>query len=276
MANLNYTNQNLQNCSFKGQDLAGADFSGSDLRGCNFTGATLIGANFQNIKTGQSYRQVNILVAATIVCPVLLIGFSTIAVQVSTILFSDRSDKIFNFFFGAMPLLALIFEIFIQDSITSNFPQVTAFLGIGAITILFAVMVSFTVGLAIVSTSGFSDGSSGQGFFLLLLMVIFAIVTFRIFKWLIQSIQSNPGTSFKKANLTDADFSHSEVQNTDFSLAVLTGACVFDWAIKPHTQLTNVYCKYLYLEAAYQNRQPAKGDFQPGELERVLTRFMIR
>ncbi|MEH1905929.1 MAG: pentapeptide repeat-containing protein [Nostoc sp.] len=276
MTNLNYTNQNLQNCSFKGQDLAGADFSGSDLRGCNFTGATLIGTNFQKIKTGQTYRQVNILIAASIICPVVLFGFSTIAIQVSTVLFSDHSDKILNFFFAAMPLLALLFQIFIQDSITSEFPQVTTFLGIGAITILFAVMVTFTVGLAIVSTSGFSDGSSSQGFFLLLLMVISTLLSFRIFKWLIQSIQSNPGTSFRKANLTDADFSHSEVQNTDFSFAVLTGACVFDWAIKPHTQLTNVYCKYLYLEPAHQNRQPAEGNFKPGDLGRVLIRFMIK
>ncbi|ACC81753.1 hypothetical protein [Nostoc punctiforme] len=145
----------------------------------------------------------------------------------SSVLFSDRFDKIFNFFLGSMPLLALIFQIFIQDSITSNFPEVTNFLGIGVITILFAVMSSFTVGLAMISTSSFSDGSSVQGFFLLLLMVISTIITFRIFKWIIQSIQSNPGTSFRKANLTDADFSHSEVQNRDFSLAIINWSLYF-------------------------------------------------
>ncbi len=276
MTNLNYTNQNLQNRSFKGQDLSGADFTGSDLRGCNFTGANLIGTNFQKIKTGQSHRQVNIMVAATIICPVGLLGFIMIAGQMSSVLFSDRFDKIFNFFLGSMPLLALIFQIFIQDSITSDFPEVTNFLGIGVITILFAVMSSFTVGLAMISTSSFSDGSSVQGFFLLLLMVISTIITFRIFKWIIQSIQSQPGTSFRKANLTDADFSHSEVQNTDFSFAILTGACIFDWAIQPHTQFTNVYCKYLYLEPAYQNRQPTEGNFKPGDLSRVLARFIIK
>jgi hypothetical protein len=235
-----------------------------------------LGQTFKVSKRGQSHRQVNILIAATIVCPFVLFGFSIIAAQLSIVLFSDRSDKILNFFFGAMPVLALIFEIFIQDSITSHFPQVTTFFGIGAIAVLFTVMITFTAGLAIVSTSGFSDGSSGQGFFLLLLMVISAIVTFRIFKWLIQSIQSNPGTSFRKANLTDADFSHAEVQNTDFSLAVLTGACVFNWIIKPYNQLTNVYCKYVYLKPAQQNRQPTEGNFQPGELEQVLIRFTIR
>ena len=73
MTNLNYTNQNLQNCSFKGQDLAGADSSGSDLQGCNFTGATLIGTNFQRVKTGQSYRQVNILVKSVYLNRIVLI-----------------------------------------------------------------------------------------------------------------------------------------------------------------------------------------------------------
>ncbi|MDZ7962831.1 MAG: pentapeptide repeat-containing protein [Aulosira sp. DedQUE10] len=271
MSNLNYTNQNLQNSSFKGQDLAGADFSGSDLRGCNFTGATLVGANFQKVTTGQSNRQVNILVASTIVNPVLLLGSSMIFVYILNLLLSDRA---INFLFGALPVLAFLAEIFIRDSITFYFPQATNFFGIGAIAGLFAVMVSFTVGLAIVSFSGFGDGSGALGFFLLVLMIVSAIVTFRIFKWLIQSIQSHPGTSFRKANLTDADFSYSEMQNTDFSFAVLTGACVFKWVIKPYTQFTNVYCQYLYLQPAQQNRQPAEGNFQPGDLGRVLNQFL--
>lgn len=273
MSNLNYANRNLQNCSFKGQDLAGADFSGSDLRGCNFTGANLIGATFKGSKMGQSRRQVYILLAAAIVGSVVLVCFSIIAAQVSIGLFGDRSNKMLNFFFGALPVLALVIESFFRDSIALHFPQVTTFLGLAAITVLFAVMITLTVGLAIASLSSFGDGTVAQGFFFLLLMVVSAIVTFRILKWLIQSIQSDPGTSFRKANLSNADFSHSEVQNTDFSLAILTGICIFDWIIKSYTQFKNVYCEYLYLEPAHQNRQPAEGSFQSGELERLLTQF---
>lgn len=273
MSNLNYANRNLQNFSFKGQDLAGADFSGSDLRGCNFTGANLIGATFKGSKTGQSRRQVYILLTAAIVGSVVLVGFSIIVAQVSIGLFSDRSNKMLNFFLSALPVLVLVLEIFFRDSIALHFPQVTVFLGIVAITVLFAVMMMLTVGLAIASFSSFSDGTIAQGFFLLLVMAVSAIVTFRILKWLIESIQSGPGTSFRKANLSNADFSHSEVQNTDFSLATLTGVCLFDWIIKPHTQFMKVYCEYLYLEPAHQNRQPAEGSFKPGELERLLTQF---
>jgi hypothetical protein len=270
MSNLNYANRNLQNCSFKGQDLAGADFSGSDLRGCNFTGANLTGATFKGSKTGQTRCQVYILVAAAIVGSVVLVGSSMIVAQVSIGLFSDRSNKVLNFFLSMLPGLALIFESFLRDTIALHFPQVTAFLGIVAITVLLAVMITLTLGLAIASVSSFSDGTVAQGFFLLLLMVVSAIVTFRIFQWLSQSIHSGPGTSFRKANLSNADFSHSQVQNTDFSLAILTGTCIFDWKIKSHSQFTKVYCEYLYLEPAHQNRQPAEGSFQAGELEQLL------
>jgi uncharacterized protein YjbI with pentapeptide repeats len=273
MSNLNYANRNLQNCSFKGQDLAGADFSGSDLRGCNFRGANLMGATFKGSQTGQSRRQVYILVAAAIVGSVVLLGFSAIAAQVSMSLFSDRSNKMLNFFLSALPVLALVFESFFRDSIALHFPQVTTFLSLAAINVLFAVMIMLTVGLAISSLSSFGDGTVAQGFFLLLLMVVSALLTFRILKWLIESIQSGSGTSFRKANLSHADFTHSEVQNTDFSLAILTGTCIFNWTIKSHTQFMKVYCEYLYLEPGHQNRQPAEGSFQPGELERLLTQF---
>jgi uncharacterized protein YjbI with pentapeptide repeats len=276
MSNLNYANRNLQNCSFKGQELAGADFSGSDLRGCNFTGANLIGASFKGSQTGQSRRQVYILVATAIMGSVVLVGFSMIAAQVSIGLFGDGSNKMLNFFLRALLILALIFGNLFRDSITLHFPQVTIFGTIAGITVLFVLfvaMIALTAVLAIASLSSFGDGTVAPGFFFLLVMVISALLTFRILQWLIESIQSEPGTSFKKANLSHTDFSHSEVQNTDFSLAILTGICIFDWTIKSHTQFTNVYCEYLYREPAHQHRQPAEGSFQPGELERLLAKF---
>jgi hypothetical protein len=275
MTNLNYSNRNLQNCSFKGQDLTGADFSGSDLRGCNFIGTTLIGANFQKVETGQSPRQFYILVATTIISVLVLLGLIIIVAHVSVGFFSDRSDnQLISFFLRALPILALLLEIFIRDRITSLFPQLSRFMGIVATAVLFAVMVTLTLGLTFVSFSGFINGEVMQGFFLLVLMVISALLTFTIFQWLVASIQSHTGTSFRKANLTDIDFSHSEINNTDFSHAVLTGACICNWVINTHTQFAHIYCQYLYLEPTHQNRQPPQGNFQPGELELLLTKFI--
>ncbi|WP_414552891.1 pentapeptide repeat-containing protein [Anabaena sp. CCY 0017] len=298
----------MQNCDFKGRDLTGADFSGSDLRGCNFTGTTLIGANFQKVETGQSSRQFNILIAATIIGSFVLLGFSIIVAQVSLIFLSNLSDNFLRFFRGAILLLVLLLQHFIRERITFLFPQLTSFMGIVATAVLFAVMVTLTVGLTFVSFFSLINGEVMQGFFLLVLMVILAMLTLLIFQWLVESIHSHPGTSFRKANLTDADFSYSDVNNTDFSRAVLTGICVFKWVINPDTRFANVYCQYVYLEPTQQNRQPAEGDFtalpairqysfspcpspiitfsfwdvphscrkccKPGELELVLTKFM--
>lgn len=76
-------------------------------------------------------------------------------------------------------------------------------------------MITLTAVLEIASLSSFGDGIVAPGFFFLLVMVVSALLTFWILKWLIQSIQSEPGTSFKKANFSNTDFSHSEVQNTE-------------------------------------------------------------
>ncbi|MEB3338263.1 MAG: pentapeptide repeat-containing protein [Leptolyngbyaceae bacterium] len=272
MPHQNYANQNLQNRSFKGQDLTGADFRGSDLRGCNFTASTLIGANFEGSRMGRSRRQIQVLMAAAILGPVVLVGLSAIAVQVSVVWFGNLS---FNSFSGLISLVALVLGNFLRDAMTLNFPQVTMFLGVAALASLFAVMVLGTVGLAVVGVLSFGDAAV-QGFFLLLLMIGFAFLTFRILKWLIQSIQSHPGTAFRKANLTDANFSHTVVANTDFCFASLTGICISGWLMNPYTQFTNVHCDYLYVEPAFKNRQPVQGSFQAGELEQVLAPFIIR
>lgn len=256
--------------------MAGADFSGSDLRGCNFTGANLIGASFKGSKTGQSRRQVYILIAAAIMGSVVLIGFSAIAAQLSINLFDDRSNRMLKFFIKALFLLAVLLESLFRESIALHFPQITTFwtiVGMTVLLVLCGAMIALTAVLAIASLSSLSDGTVTLGLFFLLVMSVSVLLTFRILKWLSESIQSGPGTSFRQANLSNADFSYSEVQNTDFSLATLTGICIFNWTIKSHIRFVNVCCEYLYLEPAHQNRQPAEGSFQPGELERLLTQF---
>ncbi|HEY9606451.1 MAG TPA: pentapeptide repeat-containing protein [Allocoleopsis sp.] len=274
MTHQSYASQILHNRSFKGLDLTGADFSGSDLRGCDFTGATLVGANFAGARTGQSRRQVNTLIAIAIVAPVGMIGLSLLAVQIPAALFGDRFFQSLNFIPGGLPFLALLFEILFRDSILLHFPRATNWMGVAGVATLFQVMVTFTIALVFVSLSNFGDGSSVQGLFLLVVAGICAILTHRIFQWVKQSIYSSCGTSFRKANLTDANFSHTKVQNTDFCFAVLTGACIFEWMIQHSTEFANVYCEYLYLEPGQQNRQPAEGKFLQGEVATYLMGFI--
>lgn len=267
---LNYSNQNLQNRSFKGQNLSGVDFSGSDLQGCDFTGANLTAASFKWARTGQSSRQVNSLVASAVLGPLILVGGSLLLVRFASALLPE---SVINVLFGLLPVLVLVFELLFQGNMASRYPQTTTFFSLAAVALLFAGIVIVTGGLVIGSLSGFGAGAGGQGLLLLALVVVGAIVTRRILTWLTQIIQSNPGTSFKKANLTDADFSHAKIQNTDFSLAVMTGACIFQWNVNRHTHFNDVYCEYLYLEPQHQKRQPTEGTFQRSELEGRLDQF---
>lgn len=264
--NRNYAGQILQNRSFKRLNLTGADFSGSDLRGCDFTEATLVGASFVGARTGQSREQVKRSVVVATVAPAVIIGFSLLVAQVPTHLFGDRLHPAFDFLIRALPLLALLFEILFRDSMTHFFPHTTNLLGVSGVAVLFQLMAVFTLGLVIISIFSFGDGSGAQGLFLLVLAGISALITHRCFKWVVQAIQSSGGTSFRKANLTQADWSQTVVQNTDFNGATLTGICIFDWVIQRHTHFENVDCQYVYLEPARQKRHPTKGNFRLGEV----------
>lgn len=270
MSQLDYSNQNLQNCSFKRKNLAGANFSGSDLRGCNFTGATLLDANFEGVKTGQSPRQKVTYLAAALVGPVVLVGLSVIGWQFVDFLLPDGANSGLNFILNAFLILVLLLGSLLRDWITIHFPQLATLLSITAIAILLIMMVILTVGLVIVSFSNFWDGALLLGVALLLIAGVAGVITFRIFTWLLQALESSPGTSFRKADLTDANFSHATVQNTDFSQSVLTGVCLFNWVVRSHLQFSQVYCEYIYLASAHQNRYPSEGNLQPGELERLL------
>lgn len=271
MIHPNYANQNLQNRSFKRLDLSGADFSGSDLRGCDFTGTNLAGANLTGIRTGLSRRQVNRLMVVAILGPALIIGLCILAVQIPASLLGDRFYQGINYVVGGLPIVLLFLEMLFRDRVTSKFSRMTNLMGVASVALLFQIMAAFTISLGIVSILSFDSGAGAQGLFLLVLAVISAIVTRRIFKWVTQSIHSSCGTSFRKANLTNANLSQAVIQNTDFCYAVLTGSCIFDWTIQHHTQFTNVACEYVYLDSAQQKRHPAESKFRQGEAEAYLS-----
>jgi hypothetical protein len=57
MRDSSFVNCDLRNRSFKGQNLKDVDFRGSDIRGCDFSYAQLQGANFEQVRAGQTLRQ---------------------------------------------------------------------------------------------------------------------------------------------------------------------------------------------------------------------------
>lgn len=78
--------------------------------------------------------------------------------------------------------------------------------------------------------------------------------------------------NFRSVDLIDADLSHAyllrtQVLDTDFEGATLTGACIRDWNTNNKTSFVNVICDYIYLQSDYdfQNHKLIFTDRQPSD-----------
>ena len=80
------------------------------------------------------------------------------------------------------------------------------------------------------------------------------------------------GANLKGVNLTDSNLTKIQALGTDFSLAILTGACIEDWHINSATKLDGVICDYIYLKENQQERRPSdpNKNFAPGEFTKLF------
>jgi uncharacterized protein YjbI with pentapeptide repeats len=184
---LNYSNKDLRNCSFEGMDLTGIDFSNLDIRGCEFDEAILINTSFEHVKTGFTYFR--ILMVLVDALPLSLL----IAISAGTGSPQPSEKGVANQFVVGMCLAGSFIAIFLAfstiTSAISQFNQNHAFS-----------IVSFSTGMLI---------SIG------ILLLIFIQIS--------EKVKGLAGTSFLKANLTNAKFNGSMTQYTNFSEAVLDG-----------------------------------------------------
>ncbi|HYW18836.1 MAG TPA: pentapeptide repeat-containing protein [Nodularia sp. (in: cyanobacteria)] len=101
-----------------------------------------------------------------------------------------------------------------------------------------------------------------------------------------------------KSNLSDANLSRTQVVNTNFYNATLTGACIKDWNINSGTNFDKVICEYVYtydfmfdLELVsyrmsdeesrnwiqirkHESRRPINGNFAPGEFASLYKKII--
>jgi Domain of unknown function (DUF4263)/Pentapeptide repeats (8 copies) len=87
-------------------------------------------------------------------------------------------------------------------------------------------------------------------------------------------------SKFRKAILEKADLSRAQSIRTDFTGAKFTGACLEDWFPNGDTQLNEIECRYIYLQAASSIKNPRKGifskrcpenrEFSEGEFSRIF------
>ncbi|MBD1847657.1 pentapeptide repeat-containing protein [Cyanobacteria bacterium FACHB-63] len=82
------------------------------------------------------------------------------------------------------------------------------------------------------------------------------------------------GVNFSNANLSAVDFTEAQVLATNFTGAIMTGACLEDWNINSETNLHDAICEYVYLKRNQQERRPSSGVFKPGEFTALLQKAL--
>nr|MDZ8049181.1 pentapeptide repeat-containing protein [Nostoc sp. DedQUE02] len=207
---LDFSGENLRGRNFKGQDLAGANFSYADIRGANFANANLTGANFSHAKAGLQRRWA----IGLVIISFLLSGLSGFLWAINGYLvssiFSSYSDSQMA---SRVALITLIvfFVITIRQGIIAG-------LGAVAFAVAFAGAFAFAVGFAITLAVAFAG-------------TLFSIyISWRAMKGdqkhsLIRNIAiafaATGGTSFRGANLTNADFTQATLKSTDLRNTIL-------------------------------------------------------
>ncbi|MBW4692330.1 MAG: pentapeptide repeat-containing protein [Lyngbya sp. HA4199-MV5] len=81
------------------------------------------------------------------------------------------------------------------------------------------------------------------------------------------------GADLQYADLREASLQGAQALGTNFSNAVLTGACIQHWGINAATRFDDVRCDYIYLEPNQQERRPASGIFQAGDFAKLVSQF---
>ncbi len=80
--------------------------------------------------------------------------------------------------------------------------------------------------------------------------------------------------NLSRADLSQANLSRISALRTNFSQAILTGACLEDWHTNTSTNLEQVMCDYVYLKFSsypiHSERRPHNGDFVLGEFTKLF------
>ncbi len=82
------------------------------------------------------------------------------------------------------------------------------------------------------------------------------------------------GANFSRANLTGVNLQRVKALDTNFNKAILTGVCLENWETNSATNLDEVICDYVYLQADQKERSPRSGNFAPGEFTRLFQKAL--
>lgn len=270
---LDYSGRNLRGKSFKEQDLTNADFSHADIRGANFTGAILRGANFSGTKAGlQKYQVIFLVFVSFLLASVSgLLSFSNVHFTSSyntgldnqligwvsiIIFFVAAVRRGIQFAFGVVAVVGAVGAALTHTVAAAIAGKVA---GVVAATVAIAVAVAFA--LAVTGSVAFALAITGVVAFALTISAAFALAEvfigayigwraitgdekYAIIRNLAIAFAAFGGTSFRNADLTDANFISATLKNTDFRNATLTRTCLRKVKKLDYVRPGNTYLKY--------------------------------
>ncbi len=233
-----FSGENLRGQSFKGKDLSGANFSEADIRGANFTNATLTGTNFKGAKAGLQRRWATGLVIGLWV----LSGLSGIYALLFGALISEWADSLQLIVISCFALIvfAVSWLVNIRKGLVLGlrpFTVVGALARAVALYFAFAFAATFGVGLILVVVGTFAGAVTRTPTVAVAaaitgtVTVISSYIGWRTltgdedhygFREFAIAFAAIGGTSFRNADLTDADFTSATLKSTDFREAILT------------------------------------------------------
>ncbi len=277
-----FSNKNLQGHSFKGQNLTGCDFSSADIRGADFTNAFLRGANFSDANAGlQLHWTIYLVIFSFLLAAVsgltsaiasawinyVLINVPTVIILIILgVSFISTVRKGLQAAIWTVTVAAIV-AVALTVIGTTTLPVAVSVPGAAVLVVSSTVLAALAVAVAaavygvytgavtlivaLVVTLVYTEVKVGviAGAFVLLGGYIgwqasVGDPKFIFIKKIAIAFAASGGTSFRGADLTDANFRQAKLNQTDFTTANLTRTYFFktkklDYARVDNTILAN-------------------------------------
>jgi len=252
-----FKNEDLSYASFRGSDLRGADFSGSNLIGADFTqvktGITpantvmiFFAALIVSLLSGYMAMLAGATVQGMVRSPdenVRLAGYASLVIVVAFIAFTywkGLGDALRNLIIPACVLAVIIGIIAYVSGAGTGMGVVYLILSLLLVVLMFIVgtvaraaagTLSNILFIIVALAGGMFGKSLGGGIGTVLMAISCALISkralagikgFRGLRKIVFMITKRFGTSFRNSMLMDADFSQSQLRNSDFTNADVT------------------------------------------------------
>ena len=256
-----FSGKNLRGRNFKGQNLTGAKFIGADIRGANFTNANLREADFTRAKAGLQRRWTIFLVTISLFLSVISGLMSGLTTGWVALFFTSNNIKNYTLLPGVLLLifLAIFFIVTLREGLVAGAvvgAWVVAGAGVvagavtvagagkvaaaGAVTVTVAgagaaavIVAVARAGAGVGAVTGAATGAvavagavaaTGLGIYIAW-RALAGDEKEALIRSVAISFAATGGTSFRNADLTDANFTEATLKSTDFRTANLTRTC---------------------------------------------------